>query len=86
MSAYSHFLVELCADPAFVASAPEIRRGLDALDIEGDGNMHALALYEAVCWILNQRQHSVLERMEKVAELTALKGRQVLNMREWTGW
>jgi hypothetical protein len=86
MSAYDHFLVELCADPAFVASAPEIRRGLDALDIEGDGNMHALALYEGVCWILNQRRHSVGERMEKVAELTALKGHNVVNLREFCKW
>ena len=86
MSAFSHFLVELCADPELAPSAPEIRRALDALDIEGDTNLDATVLYEAVCWILNQRQHSVGERLEKAAKFTALKGHNVVNLREFCGW
>jgi hypothetical protein len=86
MSAFDHFLGELCADPELAPCASEINHALTELDLEADTNLDAMVLYEAVCWILNQRQHSVGERMEKVHALTALKGRQVINLREWTGW
>lgn len=45
-----------------------------------------LQLFEAVTWICNQRQHPFRERMEKVRELTSLKGGGVVNLKEFCGW
>jgi hypothetical protein len=86
MSAYDHFLMELLGDPGFAPSVPEIRRVFTALDIESDGNSHALQLFEAVTWVCNQREHSLRERMEKISALAGMRGKVCINLREWTGW
>jgi hypothetical protein len=86
MSAYDHFLVELCADPELAPSAGEFNRALTALDIEADGNPHALQLFMGVCWIINRREHPVHERAQKVLELVSMRGKMVIRMKEWTGW
>jgi hypothetical protein len=86
MSAYDHFLIELLGDPGFAPSAPELRRAIEQVDLESDGNPHALQFYEGVCWIMNQRQRPLRERVEKISEFAALRGRQVINLREFCGW
>ena len=86
MSAFDHFLGELCADPELAPCAPEIRRALDALSVEGDGNLDALVLEFAVEWIANRREHPLRERVGKISQLVALRGQQVINLREFCGW
>jgi hypothetical protein len=86
MSAYDHFLAELLGDRDMAPYAVRIRHAFDALDLEADTNLDATVLYEAVCWIANQRGHSLCERVDKITELTGLKGQQVINLREFCGW
>jgi hypothetical protein len=86
MSAYDQFLDELRAHYYFAPSAPEIRRAIEALDIEADGNPHALQIFEGVCWIMNRRERPLRERVEKISELAALRGRQVISLRAFCGW
>jgi hypothetical protein len=86
MSPFVTFTCKLLADPAFASSAVEIRKALDALDIEADGNPDAERFLTATLWICNQRQRSVSERMEKLHALSSLKGKVCINMQEWTGW
>jgi hypothetical protein len=86
MSAWSHFIIEVLGDRELAPLAGEISRALGALDVEADGNMHALQFYDGVCWIMNQRQRPLRERVEKISELAALRGRQVIKLREFCGW
>ena len=82
---FATFVLELLGDPAFRESATDISRCLEATDIEGDGNAHAIALMSALEWIAKQPK-PLAERVEKMFALTAMKGQVCLDMREWTGW
>jgi hypothetical protein len=86
MSPFVAFTAELLADPAFASSAVEIRKVLDALDIEADTNPHATVLHDAIVWIANQRQHPLRERLECIGRLVALRGHNVVNLKEFCGW
>jgi hypothetical protein len=86
MSALDFFLVELLGDSAFAPSAVEIRRAYDALDLEADTNAHATVVHDAIVWIANQRQHPLRERVECIGRLVALKGYNVVNLKEFCGW
>jgi hypothetical protein len=86
MSAYDHFIKEMLGDPELAPLAAEFNRALTALDIEGDYNPHALQLFEGVMWIINHRERPVAERAQKVLELVSMKGKVVVNMREFSGW
>ena len=86
MSAWDHFTAELLADPVFASSAVALREMLDQLDVEGDGSVDAIEMARAVEWICNQRQRPLHERVDKIGELSRLKGRVCINMKEWTGW
>jgi hypothetical protein len=85
-AAVDRFIAELRADPCFAECAQSIADGIAALDIEADGNPHALQFFEGVCWIMNRRERPLRERVEKISELAALRGRQVISMREFCGW
>jgi len=86
MSPFVTFTCELLADPAYASSAVEIRRAYDALDIEADTNPHATVVHDAIVWIANQRQHPLRERVECIGRLVALKGYNVVNLKEFCGW
>jgi hypothetical protein len=87
MSAYDHFIAELLGDRDMAPCAVKIRHAFDALDLEADGNPDAVQLYEAVCWIANQRGHSLCERVDKITELTGLRGKvHISSLREFCGW
>jgi hypothetical protein len=86
MSAWDHFTVELLADREFASSACEINNAITALDLEADGNPHALQLFEGVMWIARQRQRPLRERVEAIFRLVSLRGKVVVNLREFCGW
>jgi hypothetical protein len=82
---FATFVLELLGDPAFRESATDISRCLEATDIEGDGNAHAIALMSALEWIAKQPR-PLAERVEKIFELVSMRGKVHINMAEWTGW
>jgi hypothetical protein len=87
MSAYDCFITELLGDRDMAPCAVKIRHAFDALDVEGDGNLDATVLYEAVCWIANQRGHPLRERVDKITELTGLRGKvHISSLRRFCGW
>lgn len=82
------FVAELRADPAFGDSiADEMLNALNALDIEGDGNPHALVLHAAFEWILEQPR-TAREKYEAIGKIVALpRGRvRIASMREFLNW
>jgi hypothetical protein len=86
MSAWDHFTIELCGDRELAPSVGDINRALTALDLEADGSPDAERMFEAVMWICRQREHPLRERVQKISELVALKGRQVIDLKAFCGW
>jgi hypothetical protein len=87
MSPFIGFTAELLADPVFASSAVALRKMLDQLDVEGDGSVDAIEMARAVEWICNQRQRPLYERVDKIGELSRLKGKvRIDNLRAWCGW
>jgi hypothetical protein len=57
-----------------------------AIDLEGDGVRDAAAFMLACEWIARHSDRSVSERLDAIDRLRRLKGHQVVNLREFTGW
>jgi hypothetical protein len=85
VAGFEKFLLELCGDPAFAPSAVEINRALEATDIEADGNPHALQVMAGLEYIA-KGPAPLSERVAKMQELVSLRGKVVLNMKEFCGW
>jgi hypothetical protein len=82
------FIADLRADPAFGDRvADEMLNALNALDIEGDGNTHALVLHAAFEWILEQPR-TAREKYEAIGKIVDLpRGRvHIASMREFLNW
>ena len=84
VAGFEKFMLELCGSP-FASLAGDINRALTALDLEGDGNRDADRVLVALEWIARQPK-PLDERLAKMQELTRLKGKVRISMREWTGW
>jgi hypothetical protein len=69
-----------------VAVSLQFDSAMAAIDLEGDGNPDACAFVMAVEWIAGHRDRTVMERIDMIDKLRRLKGRNVITMREFTGW
>jgi hypothetical protein len=69
----------------FAADADSFADVYAALDLESDGNAHALALLEALLFIGEEPQ-PLERRIEKQHELVRLKGWNCINLKEFCGW
>ena len=69
-----------------LASAIEFGRFFDALDLEGDGNVHAIAFLSAADWIAARRDRPVMERLEMIDRMRHLRGFNVIDLKAFTGW
>jgi hypothetical protein len=58
----------------------------DVIDLQADVSNHAGVFLAAIEWIVGHRERSILERIEMVDRLRHLKGFNVVNLREFTGW
>jgi hypothetical protein len=84
--AVDKFIAELRADPAYAASADEIRDCIIALDREADISPDAAGFYEALYWVVGRQDRTLDERMEKCHELVTRRGRVEGTIREIVGW
>ena len=86
MNALDTFLDELRADRDLAAHADAVEDALSALDIEADGNPHALQAFSAAEWIIRQNR-TIEEKCFALMKLFSLPGAVVVNMRELLpGW
>jgi hypothetical protein len=58
---------------------------LEALYLEGDDSADAIALMDAVTWVLKQPR-TLDERFEVLGQLLSLNGKITVDLREFTGW
>ena len=56
MNAVDAFLDECRADTRYAADAPTIAEALEALYLEGDDSADAIAVMDAVAWVLKQQR------------------------------
>jgi hypothetical protein len=84
VAGFEKFLVELCGSP-FASLAGEINRALKQLDLEADGNPDADRLLAAMEWVARQPK-PLVDRLEKMHDLTRLRGKVRISMRAWAGW
>ena len=85
VNAVDAFLDECRADPRYAADAPTIAEALEALYLEGDDSADAIALMDAVTWVLKQPR-TLDERFEVLGRLLSLNGKITVDLREFTGW
>jgi hypothetical protein len=85
VNAVDAFLDECRADPRYAADAPAIAEALDALYLEGEDSPDAIALMDAVNWVL-QQPRTLDERFEVLGRLFSLNGKITADLREFTGW
>ena len=80
-----HLLTDLTGELG-LAVAVGVGQAFDAIDLEGDGNVHAIAFLSAADWIAARRDRPVMERLEMIDKLRHLKGHQVIDLKAFTGW
>jgi len=85
VSAVDAFLDECRADPRYAADAPAIAEALEALCLEGEDSPDAIALMDAVNWVLKQPR-TLDERFEVLGRLFSLNGKINVDLREFAGW
>jgi hypothetical protein len=79
------FIDELRRDSRFAASADSFADCYAKLDLEADGNSHAMALEEALLTI-GEAPQPLERRIEKQHELLRLRGWVCINLKEFCGW
>jgi hypothetical protein len=67
-----------------IAEAVEMELALHAIDLEGDGNREAAAMWEAIRWVLRQPGRSIGERLEALGKVLNNKG--LLRLPQDLGW
>jgi hypothetical protein len=85
VNAVDIFLNECRADPRYAADAPTIAEALEGLYLEGDDSPDAIALMDAMTWVVKQPR-SLDERFEVLGRLLSLNGKINVDLREFTGW
>jgi hypothetical protein len=87
MDAVAHFVEELRAAPEFVGTsvAEDFEATVEALYVEGDDNADAIAMLDAIKWILKQPR-TVAEKLEVLHRLSALQGKVRINLPKFAGW
>jgi hypothetical protein len=85
VNAVGVFFDECRADPRYAADAPAIAEALEGLYLEGDDSPDAIALMDAVSWVLKQPR-TLDERFEVLGRLFSLHGKFNVDLREFTGW
>jgi hypothetical protein len=59
---------------------------LAAVDIEADGNPHALQLSAGLDWIVGHADRSAEEKLTQIIRLCELQGSNTINLRDFTNW
>jgi hypothetical protein len=85
MTAVDRFIIELLGSE-FAEQAHQIHEAIIALDREGDSNPSAAGLYEALVYVVDNRHHSLGEKLDKLHELINRKGLQRGTLRQLVGW
>jgi hypothetical protein len=67
-----------------VSMAIAMESALSAIDIEGDGNPHATACWEAVRWVLNRKDRLLVEKLAALERL--LNNRGTIRLPQDLGW
>jgi hypothetical protein len=80
------FFADMRADPRFADVAEGMAQALSAIDIEGDGNAHAIVCMQAIEWIMAQPR-TLDEKIEALHKLSSIRGKvSIPCMRAWAGW
>jgi hypothetical protein len=83
---FKKFIAEMRADLEFGQFADDIEKGLQAIDLEADGNDHAAAKFAAVEWIVTQPK-PVRDKLDVLQRLFALSGFvHIPSIRAFAGW
>jgi hypothetical protein len=86
MDAIARFIDDVRNAPELAEVAEACARAMHELDLEGDTNPHAAAVFAGIEWIINQPR-TLAEKIEALAKLSAMKGQvRIPSMREFTGW
>jgi hypothetical protein len=85
-TAASGFIDEMRADNELARIADATRCALLMIDSEADGNPHAAALWEGICFIISHADRTVEERLHAIVKLLQLEGKVRVNLREFLGW
>jgi hypothetical protein len=85
VAGFEKFILELCDDRALAPLVGEVMRELEQLDLQADGDVNADRLLAALEWVARQPK-PLVERLEKMRDLTHLKGKVRISMRAWSGW
>jgi hypothetical protein len=81
------FIAAMRADPDMAPGADTMARAFDMVDREADGNPHAAAMWEGICWICACTDRSVDERFRALTKLSSLKGKVYIpDLRRFLGW
>jgi hypothetical protein len=78
------FLTEMRTDATFSPLAADFETAFRALDLEGDGNVHAIGALKAISWVLGHRDRSSMERIEAADK--AVHAARGSDIRVVTGW
>jgi hypothetical protein len=85
VAGFEKFILDMCGDPVFAPSVPEIDKALKALDIEADGNPDAERVLK-ILEIISNKSGTVADRLEEMQRLTSMKGKVVVEVRGWKEW
>jgi hypothetical protein len=59
---------------------------LAAIDVEADGNSHAVQLHAGLEWIAGHADRSAEEKLTQIIRLCELQGSNTVNLATFTGW
>jgi hypothetical protein len=86
MIAVLKWLGELAALPDMREHIELLRRGFRELHRKGDDCPDHAEFFEGLAWIAGRTDKTPLERYEQMIKLSELKGRVIVDMKEFTGW
>ena len=80
------FIADMRADPVLRDHADACASALQTIDLEGDGNTHAIVMMQAVEWITKQSR-TLNEKLKALHKLFAQAGKvRIDSLREFCGW
>jgi hypothetical protein len=83
---FDKFVDALRRDPAFAECAQSIADWIGRLDDHVDSSPDCAAFYEAMRYVISRPDRLLREKVNKIDELLARRGRQEGKIREIVGW
>jgi hypothetical protein len=83
---FDRFIAALRADPAFAECAQSIADWIGRLDDHVDSSPDCAAFYEAMRYVISRPDRLLREKVDKLFELLARRGRQEGRIADLVGW